>query len=170
MTRRRAFAALACAAVAATVAGVAMSEPTRSQTFFEDRLIADRATAAQVRSALREGSVFVEKAIVFVDLTGDGKDDAVVRVQSGGAGGAVAVYVFSTDGPRDDQLRAVYRSQKLTRASTTVRDDVLFVRSAAYAPGDDLCCPTRLVETELEWADDRFRAKEPTDVTPPEAP
>ena len=170
MTPRRAFAALACVAAAATVAGVALSEPTRSQTFFKDRLVADRATAAQVRSTLRDGSAFVERSITFRDLTGDEKDDAIVRVQSGGAAGAVAVYVFSTDGARDDALRVVYRAQKLTRASISVRDDVLFHRSAVYAPGDDLCCPARLVETELEWVDGRFRVRGRTDVTPPAPP
>jgi hypothetical protein len=64
----------------------------------------------------------------------------------------------------------VHRSQKLSRASTVVREDALFYRSAVYAPGDDPCCPARLVETELEWADGKFRVKGRTDVTPPAPP
>jgi hypothetical protein len=158
------------AGAAAVAAGVATSEPTRSQTFFRDRLVADRATAAQIRSALRDGSAFVDRSIAFRDLTGDDKDDAVVRVQSGGAAGAVAVYVFSTDGA--DDLRPVFRAQKLSRASTAVADGVLSYRSAAYAAGDELCCPSKLLETELRWdaKAEKFVVEDRREVTPPSAP
>lgn len=164
-------AALASVAVAAAVAaGVATSEPTRSQTFFRDRLLTDRETAAQIRLALRESSAFVDRSIAFRDLTGDEKDDAVVRVQSGGAAGAVAVYVFSTDGA--EELRPVFRAQKLSRASTSVVEGVLTYRTAAYAPGDELCCPSKLLETELEWdaKREKFVVADRREVTPPSAP
>jgi hypothetical protein len=158
------------AAAAAVATGVATSEPTRSQTFFRDRLVADRATAAQIRVALRDGSAFVDRSIAFRDLTGDDKDDAVVRVQSGGAGGAVAVYVFSTDGA--EELRPVHRAQKLARASTAVADGVLSYRTAVYAPGDEVCCPSKLLETELRWdaKRERFTVADRREVTPPDAP
>ena len=155
MTSRRAVVALACAAVAAAVAaGLAISDPTRSQTFFRDRLVDDKRTAASIRAALSDGSAFVDRSIVFADLTGDDKDDAVVRVQSGGAAGAVAVYVFSTEGGRS--LRVRYRAQKLTQASVAVRDGALSFRSAEYDAGDELCCPAQVVETELKWERGRF--------------
>lgn len=156
MTRRRAFAALACVAAAAAVtAGVAISEPTRSQTFFRDHLLDDRRTSAPIKQALRDGTAFVDRRITFADLTGDDKDDAVVRVQSGGAAGAVAVYVFSTDGAK--ALRAVHRAQSLVRASTSVAGGVLTYRSAVYEDGDELCCPASLAETALEWDGERDR-------------
>jgi hypothetical protein len=64
----------------------------------------------------------------------------------------VAVYVFSTDtGRNDKELRAVFRSQRLLRASTTVKDGVLTYRTARYAPGEELCCPDKMVETTLRW-------------------
>lgn len=163
--------ALACAAAAAAiVTGVAVSEPTRSQAFFRDRLIADKATSGAVRAALRDGSAFVDRSIAFTELTRDGRDDAVVRVQSGGAAGAVAVYVFSTDGGRE--LRAVHRAQRLARASTSVRDGVLAYRTAAYAPGEELCCPGKLVERVLRWDDrrSRFAVAERRELPGPEAP
>ena len=169
MTPRRAVLALACAAVAAAVvAGIAVSEPTRSQTFFRDRLIDDKRTLAPIRAALRDGSAVVDRSIAFRDLTGDDKDDAVVRVQSAGAGGAVAVYVFSTDGA--GELRPVHRAQKLTRASTAVTGGVLTYRTAQYALGDEPCCPSKLVETELKWDGKRFAVADRRDVAPPSAP
>lgn len=164
-------AVLAGVAVAGTlVVAVATSEPTRSQTFFRDRLVQDERTAAQIRSALRDGSAFVDRSIRFRDITGDDKDDAIVRVLSGGASGAVAVYVFSTDGAK--ALRAVHRAQKLHRASTAVRKRVLSYRTSIYASGDPLCCPSRIVETELRWDDrrSRFRVAERRDVTAPAEP
>ena len=167
MTRRRALAALACVAAAAAVAaGVASSEPTRSQTFFRDHLLDDRRTAAPIKQALRDGTAFVDRRITFVDLTRDGKEDAVVRVQSGGAAGAVAVYVFSTDGARS--LRAAHRAQRLRRASTRIEDGVLAYRTAEYEPGDELCCPTALRETELRWdaERDRFAVEARRDIEP----
>ena len=169
MTSRRAVLALACAAVAAAVVtAIAVSEPTRSQTFFRDRLIDDRRTLAPIRDALRDGSAFVDRKILFADLTGDDKDDAVVRVQTGGAAGAVAVYVFSTDGVRS--LRVRYRAQKLTQASVVVRDGALSFSSALYEEGDELCCPSKLVSTALEWEDGRFKVASRREIDGPASP
>ncbi len=155
MSPRRAVLALACAALAAAVvAGIAVSDPTRSQTFFRDRLIDDRRTLAPIRDALRDGSAFVDRGILFADLTGDDKEDAVVRVQTGGAAGAVAVYVFSTDGAKS--LRVKHRAQRLSQASVAVRDGTLSYRTAEYEEGDELCCPARLEEVALRWEDGEF--------------
>ena len=47
-----------------------------------------------------------------------------MRVQSGGAAGAVALYVFSTDtGKKNSGLKVVFRSQELVRAETRIRDE-----------------------------------------------
>ena len=169
--RARLYAALASVAAAAAVAAaVATSEPTRSQTLFRDHLLDDRRTAAPIKQALRDGTAFVERKVTFADLTGDERGDAIVRVQSGGAAGAVAVYVFSTDGAED--LRPVFRAQKLSRASTAVADGVLTYRTAQYALGDELCCPSKLLETELKWDEDRkrFTVADRREVAPPSAP
>ena len=45
------------------------------------------------------------KEVLFADLTGEGKDDAVVTVDSGGAAGIVAMYVFSA-GPGSDLVKS----------------------------------------------------------------
>ena len=162
--------ALACAAAAAAAvaAAIAISEPTRSQTFFRDRLIDDKRTAAPIRAALSAGTAFVDRRIVFADLTGDDKDDAVVRVQSGGAAGAVAVYVFSTDGAKS--LRVRHRAQKLAQASVAVRRGTLTYRTAEYEPGDELCCPAKLAETELRWEDGKFAVASEREIDGPAAP
>ena len=117
MTGRRALAAALFVALLAAVAATAA--PTRSQTFFKERLLADDDVSRTIKKLLRTGGGVVDRSIVFRDLTRDGRDDAVVRVHTGGADGVVAVYVFTTDiRNADGELHVVYRAQRLRRAST----------------------------------------------------
>jgi hypothetical protein len=143
----------ALAAVAALAAAApAGAAQDQAQRFFAERLLADERTAEPIADLLRTGGGFVDRAVTFRDLTDDGKDDAIVRVQSGGAAGAVAIYVFSTDTGRErSELTVVFRSERLLRARTSVVAGVLSYRSARPERGDELCCPSRLAETTLRW-------------------
>jgi hypothetical protein len=156
----------ACLGLAAAPAGAAQSP---IQQFFSTRLQADKGTSREVRELLRMGEGFVDGSVTFRDLTGDDRADAVVRVQSGGAAGAIAVYVFSTDtGRRARGLQVVFSSQELLRAETRVRDGVLRYRSARPQPGDEICCPAAVSETRLRWRErrHRFQVVERRQVTP----
>ena len=74
---------------AAPGAALAQGSPQR---FFRKALLADARTTPTVRAALRSGAVFVDPApLLTVDLTGDGRADAVVPVLTGGAAGTIAV-------------------------------------------------------------------------------
>lgn len=157
--RVRSAAAVAGALLgAATWLVPAHAEPTRSQTFFRSQILADNATSEEVVDLLRGGGGFVDKQITFADLTGDGRQDAVVRVQSGSAAGILAVYIFTTDGQnQSDTLRVRFRRQRLVRASTRVRSRRLSYRTRSYAAGDELCCPTVTMEHDVRWDDERGR-------------
>jgi hypothetical protein len=151
-TGRAVLLTAALAALALAAAAPAGAELTQSQKFFTERLLADSQTSKTVKDLLRDGGGFVDRSVVFRDLTRDKRDDAVVRVHSSGAAGVVAVYVFSTDTRRSGTgLRAVFRSQRLLRASTGVSKGVMTYRTANYAPADELCCPSQLIETSLRW-------------------
>lgn len=169
MTRRPATAlavAVAGLALAAPAAGAAQS-PT--QRFFSERLLADKGTSQEIKDLLRTRQGFVDQAVTFRDLTGDERQDAVVRVQSGGADGAIALYVFSTDtGVKNSGLKVVFRSQELRRAQTRVRDGVLRYRSARPQPGDEVCCPTAVSETRLRWRErlHKFTVAERREIPP----
>ena len=173
--RRAARAVLGTALLAALSGGAAApasAQENRSQRFFEERLLADRATSSEIKTLLRTGAGFVDRGVVYRDLTGDKRDDAVVRVHSGGATGVVAVYVFSTANRRGGRLRVVFRAQSLIRASTRVLKGVLSYRTSRYEPGDELCCPARLTQTTLGWdrRQRRLRARERVTFAPePEA-
>ena len=150
-------------------AAPASAQKTQSQRFFEERLIADRETTAPIKALLRTGGGFVERRVGFRDLTGDKRDDAVVRVNSGGAAGVVAVYVFSTANRKGGQLRAIFRSQRLIRASTRVAKGVLTYRTSRYGPDDEMCCPALVTDSTLAWDADtrRLRVRERTTFAPP---
>jgi hypothetical protein len=160
--------ALAAAGLAFTAAPAPAAQ-TATQRFFSERLQADTRTSREVKDLLRSREGFVDRTVTFKDLTGDKRADAVVRVQSGGADGAIALYVFSTDtGVKNSGLKVVFRSQELRRAQTRVRDGVLRYRSARPQPGDELCCPAAASETRLRWRErlHRLTVAERTEVAP----
>jgi len=144
--------ALTAGAVLVATAG-SSAAPTASQELFEKTLLDDPKTSPAIKRLLGEGgSGFVASDIVFSDITGDERSDAVVSVETGGVAGAVAVYLFSTDGEAaDSPLRAVYRSQRLYRASVEPVDRILKIRTPQYAPGDDVCCPPKIKQRQYEW-------------------
>jgi hypothetical protein len=149
-----ALATLALTAVALLVASAGSpAAPTKSQEFFTKTLLADAKTSAAIKTLLSERGGFVSPDIVFSDLTGDGRSDAAVLVETGGVAGAVALYVFSTDGqPAESDLRAVYRSQRLYRASVRLSGATLTLRTPRFTEGDDVCCPARIVEQVYSWS------------------
>ncbi len=171
MSTRRLAHAVGLVTVLAALLGAApaSAQKTQSQTFFEQRLLADRLTSKEIKTLLRSGGGFVDRGVVFRDLTGDKRDDAVVRVHSGGAAGVVAVYVFSTANRKRGKLRAVFRSQSLMRASTRVLKGVLSYRTSRYEPGDELCCPARITQSTLGWnaGERRLRVRERVTFVPP---
>lgn len=98
----------------------------------------------------------MSKEILFGDLTGEGKDDAVVKVDSGGSAGIVAVYVFSAGTGKD--LKVVYRNQRLYRGGARLNPGPALVYIVpTYKDGDELCCPSEYRETELKWSASKKR-------------
>ena len=108
-----------------------------------------------VKVTLKKGG-FVSSDVLFADLTGEGKADAVVTVDSGGSAGIVAVYIFSAGTGND--LKVVYRNQRLYRAAARINPGPTVVYSLPqYKAGDELCCPASYQETTLKWSSKRKR-------------
>lgn len=166
MRRHQTVSAAIAALVVAVACVLALSggssaRPTKSQQLFRATLLEDAKTTTAIKSLLRDRGGFVAPEIQFADVTGDGRSDAVVTVETGGAAGAVAVYVFSTHSKASDSpLRAVYRSQQLYRASVQVSGDTLVVRTPQYAAGDDLCCPAQVLERVYAWNESALTLKQ----------
>jgi len=157
--RRHRIPAAALATLALAAGGILLlstgsgAKPSAPQALFEKTLLEDELTTAAIKELFAQRGGFVAPEIVFEDLTYDGRSDAVVLVETGGVAGAVALYVFSTDGEAEDSpLRAVYRSQRLYRASVVIDDGALILRTPRYAQGDDVCCPVKIVERVYAWS------------------
>jgi hypothetical protein len=144
--------ALALAAVLLTTGG-SSAAPTKSQELFKKTLLEDPSTTTAIKNLLSTGGGIVAPDITFTDLTGDGRSDALVFVDTRGVAGTVALYVFSTDGAAENSdLRAVYRSQRLYHASTAVSAGTLIVRTPRFVEGDDVCCPAKVVQRVYAWS------------------
>jgi len=148
------LAAVAAVGLAAIAGPAAQAEPTQSQTVFTKKLLDDPKTSAGVKRLLTNKGAIVDPRSGFVDVTGDGRQDALILVSTGGAGGAAALYVFSSHGQAaeqtDDQtsLKVVFRLQSLYGASLRISGTTLSVLEPRYAKGDDLCCPKKLRERD----------------------
>ena len=128
----------------------AVGKPTAGQKFFKDKLLASKSVAHSVKVTLKKGG-FVDSRILFADLTGEGKDDAVVMVDSGGASGIVALYVFSSGTGTD--LQIVYRNQRLYRGDARINPGPSLVYlQPQWKDGEELCCPSAYRETTLKWS------------------
>ena len=154
---RTVFSLLAAVALALAVAlltsGGSSAKPSKSQELFRKALLDDERTTSAIKDLLRTGGGIVAPDITFADLTGDGRSDAIVLVDTGGVAGAVALYVFSTHGEDEDaDLRAVYRSQRLYRAWAEVSDATLTLSTPRFAEGDDVCCPAKIVRRVYVWS------------------
>jgi hypothetical protein len=156
MPIRRALMVLPLAATLLAVvigAGTAAAEPTPSQAVFTQKLLDDPKTSAGIKKMLRSKMAIVDPRSGFVDVTGDGRQDALVFVSTGGAGGSVAFYVLSTHGQTGDKttLKAIFRLQSLYRATLRLSGQTISVLEPHWSPGDDLCCPAKLRERDYEF-------------------
>jgi hypothetical protein len=151
--QRRLLAPAMLAAVVLLAAVPAALALTGGQRLFGGLLLRDAKVSAQVKTLLRSQGGFVDPKILIGDLTGDKRVDAVVLVGSGGAGGDVALYIVSSDGPngRTGTLRVAYVDEPRYRVSARVKNTVVTERIPNYAPGDDICCPHTLTERDLKW-------------------
>jgi hypothetical protein len=117
---------------------------------FTQKLLASDQVAQSVKVTLQKGG-FVSQEVLFADLTGEGKADAVVTVDSGGSQGIVALYVFSAGTGKD--LKVVYRNQRMYRGAARINPGPALVYVLPqYAAGDEVCCPSAYRETELKWS------------------
>ena len=139
--------ALLCVlALTVLAAPAARAAPTTSQTVFTQKLLGDAGTSAGVKRMLTRHEAIVDPRSGFVDVTGDGRQDALVLVSTGGAAGAVALYVFSTHG--QTSLKVIFRLQSLYGASLRISGTTLSVLEPRWTKGDDLCCPRTLRERD----------------------
>jgi hypothetical protein len=156
MRRALLTAPLACAVASAALAlPAAHAAPTDSQKVFTQKLIDDPKTSSGVKKLLQAKTAIVDPRSGFLDVTGDGRQDALVLVSTGGAAGAIGLYVFSTHGQDADDnatsLKVVFRLQSLYDASLRINGTTVSVLEPRWSKGDDLCCPKKLRERDYTF-------------------
>src|SRR5262249_47850062 len=115
----------------------------------------DAKTSSGVKKMLTDKTAKVDPRSGFVDVTGDGRQDAVILVSTGGAAGNVALYVFSTHGQATSDnatsLKVVFRLQSPYDASLRPNGSTISVLEPRWSKGDDLCCPKKLRERDYTF-------------------
>jgi len=145
---------LAAGAVLPVLASAQSEAPEESNTgatFFRDAILKDTKVTSAVKKLLKNNAGFIDPASQYGDLTGDGKPDAAVRVDTGGAAGAIAVYVFSAQNSAAGKLKIVYRNQQQYRVTVKITNGTLVLSRPVWARGDEICCPTTLRERDYVW-------------------
>ena len=113
-----------------------------------------------VQTLLRQlGSATVDPdSIVYVDVTGDRREEAAVPIDSGGTLGNVAFLVFT--------LRSGTPSLILTRTVDSVSGIVMFEEAGKlietrgeFGPEDPFCCPSKLRRTTFRWDGSRLQVE-----------
>ncbi len=100
------------------------------------------------------GGQVLPQEVILTDLTGDGADEAVVPINSGGTGGDVAYAVFTyRDGGLDEILQV---RPEAGRVSVSVEEGMLLETQPVYGPEDPLCCPSQLRHTYYRWDGDEL--------------
>jgi hypothetical protein len=149
--------AVAALAMSAPLAGAAVRQAPPDQDVSPQELFGrlireDPRTTTAIRRLLASGAGFVTARPLFADLTGDDREDAVVTVATPGAAGVVAAYVLSADGSPGGRLRAVYRNQRQYRLRIRLAGMTMTLVAPRWRRGDDLCCPSTLVERDYAWS------------------
>jgi len=86
--------------------------------------------------------------LLFGDLTGDGRLDAVVPVLGGGESGVVAYFVYAIVGGR---VRDILPVNDTDRAALSIEGGRLVEVTPVYRRGDARCCPSALRTTVMRW-------------------
>lgn len=108
------------------------------------------AEVPDVQELLAEtGGELVPENVLYVDLTGDGVDEAVVPLASGGTLGDVAFLVLT---PVGEKTRTLVREDAVNAGmSLELVGDKLVMTEPVPGPDDPECCPSLLRKTTYAW-------------------
>ena len=98
------------------------------------------------------GGTIEPGAIVYADLTGDQREEAVVPVSSQGTLGNIGYVILTLESgqPQVILARTVDRTAP-SGLQMSVEDGTLMETRGVYGPDDPFCCPSQLRETTFRW-------------------
>ncbi len=91
-------------------------------------------------------------AILFADLTGDQREEAIVPVTSQGTLGNIGYVILRLESGAPEAI--LTRTVDRTAASglqMSLEDGALLETRGVYGPEDPFCCPSQLRKTTFQW-------------------
>lgn len=114
----------------------------------------DLLTLDAVQALLKTtGGIYVQGSVLYADLTGDGAEEAVVPVSSGGTLGDVAFLVLML-GDNVLETPLTVRPEAGGSLSVSIEGGQLVVIEPMPGPDDPECCPSQLRRTVYAWDGD----------------
>lgn len=87
----------------------------------------------------------------YADVTGDGREEALLFVESGGTQGDVGVAVVGVEGGNAVVVGYVPAGGRVELALPEGGGGVIVTRQGIWKPGDAECCPSELRERFYQW-------------------
>lgn len=144
---------LAAALALPAAAAATLGPPDVHDLRLKRTLLHDPRVAANVKSIVRLGGSGGISRPTYADLTGDGFQDVLVPIASGGTAGVVAFYVYSY---HFGDLRTVLVRNSVYKAGPRVQKGDVVVTYPLYGANDPNCCPSRLERVTLHFNGLRF--------------
>ena len=108
------------------------------------------------------------QAVLFADLTGDRRDEAIVPITSGGTLGNLGYVVLTMrSGAPAPILTATRDRSSPGGIQMSLVDGKLVKTAARYGPDDPLCCPSTLVKTTYRWDGSALQVEREEEVQQP---
>lgn len=135
----------------------------------EDIRDADLSQQADVQAMLRRvGGEIVAADILYADLTGDGLEEAVVPISSGGTAGNLAFLVLSY---QEDGLGTILSEvPEGGSVRVSLKDGQLVESQPVYEEGDLPGFPTQIRNIYYEWDGEKLAVEREETVPSPHAP
>lgn len=149
-------------------AGTAAATPGATATSSLGIRTLDLSKVADVQGVIAAtGGQYAQPGVIYADLTGDGVDDAIVPISSGGTMGDIAFLVLAPSGGATKTLLKEIPLGGSGGLSVAVVDGQIVMTQPIYGPNDPNCCPSALRKTTYVWNGASFAVQSlKTDVNP----
>lgn len=114
----------------------------------------DLTQAAPVLNFMRQlgGGELDRQAVLYADLTKDGREEAIVPIHSGGTLGNLGYVVLTLrSGSPTAILTATRDRNSIGGVAMYLEDGKLRKSIGKYGPEDPRCCPSALIKTTYYW-------------------
>jgi hypothetical protein len=124
--------------------------------------------AALTALQAQTGGEIDTRSVLYADLTGDGRDDAVVPIASGGTLGNLAFLVLTMKGGNPTAILTAVRDRASPGGiAMSIEDGKLVKTIGKYGPEDPRCCPSVLVKTTYRWDGSALQVESEREVSQP---